>query len=174
MSILVHSSAIPVHSCSFLRIPVPFLWTPADSSGMGSFLQESVGHGEVLILNASNNSTGCQLNNDLPPHHPLAPRYIKVQFHESLPKRTRQLTLLHWCQLEDMTLACHHVAFHLRYSITHLISSWTTNNSSFLYCFIQTLASAHLRCMLSLNSSLLMWAAEGLVPVVPGTSQISE
>ena len=27
---------------------MPFLWTPADSSGMGSFLQESVGHGEVL------------------------------------------------------------------------------------------------------------------------------
>ena len=55
MSILVHSCAIPVHSssipvdfCPFLRIPVPFLQTPADSSGMGSFLQESVGHGEVL------------------------------------------------------------------------------------------------------------------------------
>ena len=55
MSILVHSCAIPVHSCSipvdscpFLRIPVPFLWTPVDSSRMGSFLQESVGHGEVL------------------------------------------------------------------------------------------------------------------------------
>ena len=27
---------------------MPFLQTPADSSGMGSFLQESVGHGEVL------------------------------------------------------------------------------------------------------------------------------
>ena len=55
MSILVHSGAIPVHSgsipvdsCPFLWIPVPFLRTPADSSGMGSFLQESVGHGEVL------------------------------------------------------------------------------------------------------------------------------
>ena len=57
MSILVHSGAIPVHSrsipvhsCSFLRILVPFLRTPADSSGMGSFLQESVGHGEVLVV----------------------------------------------------------------------------------------------------------------------------
>ena len=30
MSILVHSSAIPVASCSFLRIPVPFLWTPVE------------------------------------------------------------------------------------------------------------------------------------------------
>ena len=56
MSIVVHSSAIPVHSgsipvdsCPFLQIPVPFLWTPADASGMGSFLQESVGHGEVLV-----------------------------------------------------------------------------------------------------------------------------
>ena len=55
VSILVHSCAIPVHSCSipvdswpFLWIPVPFLWTPVDSSGMGSFLQESVGHDEVL------------------------------------------------------------------------------------------------------------------------------
>ena len=63
MSILVHSSAIPVrscsipvHSCSFLRILVPFLQTPADSSGMGSFLQESVGHGEVLVYyDVSNN-----------------------------------------------------------------------------------------------------------------------
>ena len=36
-----HSSSIPADSC-------PFLWIPADSSGMGSFLQESVGHGEVL------------------------------------------------------------------------------------------------------------------------------
>ena len=50
-----HSSAIPVHSCSipadsgpFLWIPVSFLRTPADSSGMGSSLQESVGHDEVL------------------------------------------------------------------------------------------------------------------------------
>ena len=57
MSILVHSGAIPVHSgsipvdsCPFLWIPVPFLQTPVDSSGMGSFLQESVGHGEVLTL----------------------------------------------------------------------------------------------------------------------------
>ena len=55
MSISIHSCAIPVHSCSipvdsclFLQTPVPFLWTPVDSSGMGSFLQESVGHGEVL------------------------------------------------------------------------------------------------------------------------------
>ena len=28
---------------------MPFLRTPADSSGMGSFLQESVGHDEVLM-----------------------------------------------------------------------------------------------------------------------------
>ena len=56
MSILIHSSAIPVHSGPipadsgpFLWIPVSFLWTLADSSGMGSFLQESVGHDEVLI-----------------------------------------------------------------------------------------------------------------------------
>ena len=27
---------------------MPFLQTPVDFSGMGSFLQESVGHGEVL------------------------------------------------------------------------------------------------------------------------------
>ena len=59
MSILIHSNAIPVHSCPFLSIPVhscsipadscPFLWIPVDSSGMGSFLQESVGHSEVLL-----------------------------------------------------------------------------------------------------------------------------
>ena len=29
---------------------MPFLQTPADSSGMGSFLQKSVGHDEVLNL----------------------------------------------------------------------------------------------------------------------------
>jgi hypothetical protein len=33
----------------FLRIPVPFLRTLVDSSGMPPFLQESVGHGEVLL-----------------------------------------------------------------------------------------------------------------------------
>ena len=55
MYILVHSCAIPVHSCPFQfhssSIPAdscPFLWIPVDSSGMGSFLQESVRHGEVL------------------------------------------------------------------------------------------------------------------------------
>jgi hypothetical protein len=37
----------------FLRIPVPFLRTPADSSGMPPFLQESVGHGEVLKFTSS-------------------------------------------------------------------------------------------------------------------------
>ena len=73
MSILVLSSAIPVYSCSipvdscpFLWILVPFLWTPVDSSGMGSFLQESVGHGEVLQMCKTkyginvNNSGGSQ------------------------------------------------------------------------------------------------------------------
>ena len=52
MSIVVHSSAIPVHCRGSLPIPVDscaILWTPADSSGIGSFLQESVGHDEVLI-----------------------------------------------------------------------------------------------------------------------------
>ena len=48
MSILVHSSAIPVHSCGFLPIHVDSSVIPVDSSGMYSFLQESVGHGEVL------------------------------------------------------------------------------------------------------------------------------
>ena len=52
MSILVHSSAIPVHSCGFLPIPADSCAIPADSSGMGSFLQESVGHGEVLYIKA--------------------------------------------------------------------------------------------------------------------------
>ena len=48
MSILVHSCAIPVHSCGFLPIPVDSGAIPADSTGMDPFLQESVGHGEVL------------------------------------------------------------------------------------------------------------------------------
>ena len=48
MSILVHSSAIPVHSCGFLPIPVDSGFIPADFSGMDPFLQESVGHGEIL------------------------------------------------------------------------------------------------------------------------------
>ena len=33
MSILVHSSAIPVHSCGFLPIPADSCAIPADSSG---------------------------------------------------------------------------------------------------------------------------------------------
>ena len=55
MSILVYSSAIPVDSCGFLPIP-------ADSSGMDPFLQESVGHGEVLI-NPTNSDLIVQANN---------------------------------------------------------------------------------------------------------------
>ena len=55
MAILVHSSAIPLHSspfwfhsCRFLPIPADSCAIPVDSSGMDPFLQESVGHGEVL------------------------------------------------------------------------------------------------------------------------------
>jgi hypothetical protein len=46
----------------FLRIPVPFLRTPADSSGMPPFLQELVGHGEVL-------AQGNVLTISFPPRH---------------------------------------------------------------------------------------------------------
>ena len=52
MSILVYSSAIPVDSCAIL-------WTPANSSGIGSFLQESVGHGDVLRDGGWLKSTTC-------------------------------------------------------------------------------------------------------------------
>ena len=52
----VHFSPFQCHSHPFLWIPVPFLQTPAYSSRMGSFLQESVGHDEVLLKTAKNHS----------------------------------------------------------------------------------------------------------------------